>query len=296
MAAGIGAVVLLAILAAGTWRIPWPGNSQAVPRLSIVVLPFANLSGDAAQQYFADGITEDVTSDLSRIVDMFVISRNTAATYRKRPADTKKIGRELGVRYVLDGTVQRLGNRVQVTTELIDAESDAHLWATGFDREIGDLFALQDEITRQIAYRLGVELVTVEAAKPSDNPDAVDFILRGRAKTAVPPSRDNFAEMIGLFERALTLDPRSVEAKSYLVLALMGRVLNGMSDTAAVDIKRAEASSAKPWRLHPTTRMPTWRRGSCYGRRTGSRRPFPNMRPRLRPIATGWSLLPVSVG
>jgi TolB-like protein len=203
----IGALMLIA--AAGTWRLPWSGNSHPVPRLSIVVLPFANLGGDPAQQYFADGMTEDVTTDLSRIVDMFVISRNTAATYRNKPTNTKHIGRELGVRYVLDGSVQRSGNQVRVTAQLIDAESDAHLWADGFDREIGDLFALQNEITRRIAYTLGVELVAAEAAKPSDNPDAVDFLLRGRAATLNPPARDNFANMISQFEHAMAFDPRS---------------------------------------------------------------------------------------
>jgi TolB-like protein/DNA-binding winged helix-turn-helix (wHTH) protein len=142
MAAVIGALILGAT--AGNWRLPWPGALQAVPRLSIVVLPFANLSGDSAQQYFADGITEDVTTDLSRIVDMFVISRNTAATYRSKPADTKQIGRELGVRYVMDGSVQRSGTQVRVTAQLIDAESDKHLWADRFERDIDDLVALQN--------------------------------------------------------------------------------------------------------------------------------------------------------
>jgi adenylate cyclase len=212
----------------------------AAPRLSIVVLPFTNLSDDREQQYFADGITEDLTTDLSRLANMFVISRNTAFTYRNKPVGTKQIGRELGVRYLLEGSVQRSGNRVRVSAQLIDAESDAHLWAERFDRDIGDLFALQNEITRQIAYALGVELVVAEAAKPNNNPDAVDYILRGRAKTLNPPERKNFAEMISLFERASALDPRSVEATSYLALALLGRVLNGMSDSAAADVERAE--------------------------------------------------------
>ncbi len=109
--------------------------TSAAPRLSIVVLPFANLSNDPDQQYFADGITEDLTTDLSRIADMFVISRNTAFTYRNKPVDTKQIGRELGVRYVLEGSVRRSGNQVRVNAQLIDAETDAHLWAERFDRD-----------------------------------------------------------------------------------------------------------------------------------------------------------------
>ncbi|MBV8793287.1 MAG: winged helix-turn-helix domain-containing protein, partial [Pseudolabrys sp.] len=237
-AAAIGALILMA--AVGSSSIRWPWDPPRAPRLSIVVLPFANLSGDPAQQYFADGITEDVTTDLSRIVDMFVISRNTAATYRKKPADTKRIGRELGVRYVMDGSVQRSGTQVRVTAQLIDAETDKHLWADRFERDIGDLFTLQNEITRQIAVALGFEMIAAENAKPSDNLDAVDFILRGRAKMLNPPARHNFAEMISLYDRAVALDPGSVVANSYLATALLGRVLNGMSDTAPADIERAE--------------------------------------------------------
>src|SRR5580700_3905916 len=180
------------------------------PRLSIVVLPFANLSDDREQQYFADGITENLTTDLSRIVDSFVISRNTAFTYRGKPIDTKQIGRELGVRYVLEGSVQRSGKQVRVNAQLIDAETDAHLWAERFERDIGDLFALQNEITGRIAVALNLALIGAEAARPTANPDALDYILRGRAALSNPPSRNNFSEMISLFERALVLDPQSV--------------------------------------------------------------------------------------
>jgi TolB-like protein len=129
-----------------TQNVPWPWVSPSAPRLSIVVLPFTNLSNDSDQQYFADAITEDLASDLSRIEDMFVISRNTAFTYRNKQVDTKQIGRELGVRYVLEGSVQRSSNQLRVTAQLIDAETDAHLWAEQFDREPGDLFALQNDI------------------------------------------------------------------------------------------------------------------------------------------------------
>src|SRR6516165_1735275 len=139
----------------------------AAPRLSIVVLPFANLSSDLEQQYFADGITEDVTTDLSRIAHSFVISRNTAFTYRNKAIDTKQIGRDLGVRYVLEGSVQRSGNQVRVNVQLIDAETDAHLWAEQFDHNTGDLFALQDEVTSRIAVALNLELIGAEAARPT---------------------------------------------------------------------------------------------------------------------------------
>ena len=131
----------------------------AAPRLSIVVLPFANLSDDREQQYFADGITEDLTTDLSRLADMMVISRNTAFTYRNSPLDTKKIGREFGVCYVLEGSIRRSSSQVRVSAQLINAETDAHLWAERFDSNLGDLITVQNEITSRIAVALNVELV-----------------------------------------------------------------------------------------------------------------------------------------
>jgi TolB-like protein len=143
------------------------------------VLPFANLSNNPDQQYFADGITEDLTTDLSRIANMFVISRNTAFTYQSKRIDTKQIGRELGVRYVLEGSVQRSVNHVRVNAQLINAETEAHLWAERFDGDTNDLFALQEEITSRIAIALGVELTGAEAARPTEHLDALDYLLRG---------------------------------------------------------------------------------------------------------------------
>src|SRR5262249_3325264 len=173
---------------------PAPPISQpsSVPRLSIVGLPFANLSNASEQQYFADGIPEDPTADLSRIADSFVISRNTAFTYRNKPIGTKQIGHDLGVRYVLEGSVRRSGNQVRVNTQLIDAESDAHLWAERFDSDTSDLFALQDEITSRIAVTLNLELVRVEAGRTTEHRDALDYILRGRAASNKPPSPDKY--------------------------------------------------------------------------------------------------------
>ncbi len=252
MAMVIGALGLFAVVIAGNWHLPWSGEARPVPRLSIVVLPFANLSDDREQQYFADGITDDLTTDLSRLADMFVISRNTAFTYRNKPVDAKLIGRELGVRYVVEGSVRRSGDQVRVNAQLIDAETDAHLWAERFDRGTADLFAVQDEITSRIAVALNVGLVGTEAARPTDHPDALDYILRGRAASAKAPTRDNYREVIGLFERALALDPRSVEAQSLLATVLANRVLDYMSDSTAADIESSDglieqALAASPW-------------------------------------------------
>jgi TolB-like protein/DNA-binding winged helix-turn-helix (wHTH) protein/Tfp pilus assembly protein PilF len=234
------ALALVAAVAGWNWYSLWFGDARPAPRLSIVVLPFTNLSDDREQQYFADGVTEDLTTDLSRIADSFVISRNTAFTYKDKPVDAKQIGRELGVRYVLEGSVQRSGKQVRVNAQLINAETDAHLWAERFERDTDDLFALQNEITGRIGNALNVELITVEAARPTADPDALDYILRGRAAFAKGPARDNLAEAIGLFERALSIDPRSVGAQGLLAQALMSRVLEAVTDSRAADIARAE--------------------------------------------------------
>jgi TolB-like protein/DNA-binding winged helix-turn-helix (wHTH) protein len=240
-AALIGALGLVAAVAGWNWHSPWFGGARPAPRLSIVVLPFTNLSDDREQQYFADGITEDLTTDLSRLADMFVISRNTAFTYRNRPVDTKQIGRELGVRYLLEGSVQRSGNEVRISAQLIDAASDTHLWAERFDHGIGDLFALQNEITGRIGNTVNVELMAAEAARPTAHPDALDYIFRGRALLfGKSLSRENSAEALSLFAHALALDPQSAEAQTYLAGALVNRVITSMTHSAAADLARAE--------------------------------------------------------
>jgi TolB-like protein/Flp pilus assembly protein TadD len=222
---------------------PADGQPAATPpsdRRAIVVLPFVNIGGDAEQQYFADGITGNLTTDLSRIPDMLVISRNTAFTYQHRPIDTKQIGRELGVRYVLEGEVQRTGDQVRVTAQLIEAETDVHLWAERFSGTADDLFTLQDEITSRIAVALDVELVEAEASRPMDRSDTRDFIFRGRAVRLRPPSRESRTEAIALFEQALALDPSSATAQGWIAIALTARALDFMAESAAVDIARAE--------------------------------------------------------
>jgi TolB-like protein/DNA-binding winged helix-turn-helix (wHTH) protein len=233
------ALAVIGSLVGLAWNHRWLGNLGA-PRMSIVVLPFTNLNSDPDQQYFADAVTEDLTTDLSRIAHMFVISRNTAFSYRNKPTEAKQIGHELGVRYVLEGSVQRSGNQVRINAQLIDAETSAHIWAERFDRDTGDLFALQNEITRRLAQALDAELIAAEAARPTDHPDALDYILRGRAAWSEPKSRKNYAEAISLFERALAVDPGSVEAQTRMTIALTGRVLDEMADSAAADIARAE--------------------------------------------------------
>src|SRR5260370_21954709 len=227
--------------------IPFEGRSlitgpsdARVPRLSIVVLPFTDLSNDREPQYLADAITDDVTTDLSRIPDRVVISRTTAFTHIDTRIDTRQIGRELNVRYILEGSVRRSGNRVRVNTQLIDADADAHLWAERFDHATDDLFALQDEVTSRIAVALNLELIGAEAARPTDHRNALDCVLRGRAALNKGSTHENFSESIQLFEDALALDPGSRDARALLARALIGRVLEQMTDSATADIERAE--------------------------------------------------------
>jgi len=197
------------------------GGPRSVPPLSIVVLPFSNLSNDPEQRYFADGITDDLTTDLSRIENAFVISRNTAFTYMDKPVDAKQIGRELGVRYVLEGSIRRSGDQIRVNAQLIDAETAAHIWAERFDRTASGLFALQDEITSRIAVALDLELVAAEAGRPTEHPDARDYIFRGYAAASKPPTHENYAEAIRLFECALAFDAGSTEAQGALAVVLV---------------------------------------------------------------------------
>ena len=163
---------MLLVVAASGWYVL--GGHLTKPaqaaHLSIVVLPFANLSGDPAQDYFADGITENLTTDLSRLSGSFVIARNTAFTYKGKNVDAKEIGKELGVRYVLEGSVQRDQNQVRVNAQLVDAESGGHLWAERFDRPLSNLFSMQDEIVASLASRLGVELMSSEARRAEQTP------------------------------------------------------------------------------------------------------------------------------
>ena len=252
LGAAAAVAILIAAGGAGWWlwsgrhagpelsAVSPPTQPFSAPRLSIVVLPFANLSNDPEQEYFADGITDDLTTDISRIQGSLVIARNTAFSYKGKPVDAKQIGRELGVRYVLEGSVQRSGKQVRINTQLIDTETGAHLWAERFDRDIGDLFALQNEITARIANALQSQLAIAEARRPTDNPDALDYFLRGRAVLAKPISRENYDKAEEYFGKALALDPHSVDAAAWLAIALVVRVTDELSDSPEEDLHRAE--------------------------------------------------------
>ena len=191
-----------------------PTREKSAPRLSMVVLPFANIGGDPEQEHFVDGVTESLTTDLSRIRGSFVIGRNTAFTYKGKAVDLTQIGRELNVQYVLEGSVQRSGNRMRVNVQLIDAETGDHLWAERFDKPLADLFDMQDEIVSRLAGALNAQLVAAEArrAEHAPNPDSMDLFFQGLARLNKGPTPDSVAQARGFFDRALAADPDNVEA------------------------------------------------------------------------------------
>jgi TolB-like protein len=231
------------------------------PRLSVVILPFTNLSNDPEQEYFADGITEDLTTDLSRITGSFVIARSTAFTYKGKPVDTRQLGRELGVRYVIEGSARRSDREVRVNVQLVDAETGAHLWAERLDRDLGDLFRLQNEITGRIARALQFELAIADTRRLTEHPDALDYILRGRAAWWKPISRENNAEGVSLFNRALALDPRAIEAQIWLALMLVTRVFDFWSDAPDVDLQHADQLIARALAVSPNSAWAHYAKG-----------------------------------
>ncbi len=202
---------------------------------SIAVLPFTNMSGDAEQEYFSDGISEDIITDLSKIAGLFVIARNSSFTYKGRSVDVRAIGRELGVRSVLEGSIRRAGQRVRITAQLIDAETGGHLWADRYDRDLTDIFEVQDDVTRRIVDALKVTLSPAEKARLAEsepsNIDAYDSFLRGRElMLGKEKNRATFEEAIRFLRKALTLDQNYSQAYACLAFAHIFDYQNRWSD------------------------------------------------------------------
>ncbi len=192
-------------------------------RPSIAVLPFNNMSGDAEQEYFSDGITEDIITDLSKIAGLLVIARNSSFAYKGKSHDIRTVGRELGARSVLEGSIRRAGNRVRITAQLIDAANGAHLWAERYDRDLTDIFAVQDEVTRHIVDALKVKLTSSEAASiadvPTESAEAHDLFLHGRELLLGKKwDREIFDRAVGYFTRAIELDPDYAEPYAGLAM------------------------------------------------------------------------------
>ena len=234
---------------AATADAPRPAAAKAEPSAAaaaaIAVLPFTNMSGDPEQEYFSDGISEDIITDLSKIAGLTVIARNSSFIYKGRSVDIRDIGRELGVQSVLEGSIRRAGNRVRITAQLIDAANGSHLWADRYDRDLTDIFEVQDDVTRRIVEALKVTLSPAEKARLTDtgtsNMEAYDSALRGReillGKTK---NRETFEQAKALFLKAIKLDPDFAQAHAGLGFAFMFDYQNRWSDDPDGSLKQAK--------------------------------------------------------
>jgi TolB-like protein/class 3 adenylate cyclase/Tfp pilus assembly protein PilF len=241
-------------------------NSPSVPHLSIVVLPFTNIGGDPEQDYFVDGVTESLTTDLSIIAGAFVIARNTAFTFKGKAVDVKRIGRELNVRYALEGSVQRAGNRLRVNVQLIDAETGNHLWADRFDKPVADLFDMQDEIVSRLANALDARLMAAEArrAENTPHPSSMDAYFQGRAYMNMGVTPEHLAKAQDSFARALALDPQNAEALAGAALADAAISASNFTGDRAARLAAAEAAATKAISLAPDHALAHMALGIAY--------------------------------
>jgi adenylate cyclase len=263
VAIALGVIVMLAVVGGVGWYLrsnltPIQADSKSsasAPRLSLVVLPFTNLNGDPAQDYIADVITEELTTSLSRIRGGFVIARSTAFTYKGKSVDVKQIGRELGVRYVLEGSEQHGGNRVRVNAQLIGAETGAHVWADQFDADRSDPLQMQDDIVMRVARALQTQLVTIEAARVArthaTNPDAEDLAMRCEAALIGFPTLVLAEPGFALCERALQIDKDNVRALANLAHKFAWGLVSMRSVDLEADVRRADELASRALQLDP---------------------------------------------
>jgi TolB-like protein/class 3 adenylate cyclase len=255
--AGAAFAVLAAGMAIAFWYGPWspndgPPSGETVATVpadtpSIAVLPFQNLSDDPNQEYFSDGITNDIITDLSRFSNLFVIASNSVFTYKGKPVNVKDVGRDLGVRYVLEGSIQKVGNRVRINAQLIDATTDHHLWAERYDRELDDIFAVQDELTTSIVAALEVMLTEDEqtrvARQYTSNLEAYDLFLRGRSY--LRGTKRTHLQARQLFDEAIELDPTFAAAYAEKSVTYFSNFIMPMSqDPKVLEAALEEAERA----------------------------------------------------
>jgi adenylate cyclase len=253
---------------------PARSNSPALrlpDRPSLAVLPFTNMSGDPEQEYFADGITEDIITDCSKISGLFVIARNSTFTFKKQNVDIKDVGAKLGVRHVLEGSVRRHGMRVRINVQLIDAQSGGHVWADRYDRDLEDIFLVQDEVTRKIVETLEVRLTGNEEARRHDrgkvNGEAYDYLIRAKS-CIVQFTEPALVETREMLERALAIDPELAQAYAYLAIARgveyanawNGRTADDLEENLAVARKACELDPAEPMSHHAMSNALMWLR------------------------------------
>ncbi|MHA1553489.1 MAG: adenylate/guanylate cyclase domain-containing protein [Alphaproteobacteria bacterium] len=231
-------------------------GAKKTPAASIAVLPFDNMSGDPEQEYFSDGISEDIITDLSKVGELTVIARNSSFAYKGRAIDLRIVGRELGVTSVLEGSIRRAGNRVRITAQLIDTSDGAHLWAERFDRELTDIFEVQDEVTRHIVAALKLALTPAEEGRLANtattSPEAHDAFLRGREMTARTLSgREDYEAARGFFSRAIELDPGYADAYAARALVMVMDHFSRWSGDTELSMQRAQADARQAVALGP---------------------------------------------
>ena len=228
---------------------------------SIAVLPFDNLSGDPEQQYFSDGITEDIITDLSKVSALFVIARNSSFVYKGQTADVKRVATELGVRYVLEGSVRKAANRVRITAQLIDGATGGHLWADRYDRDLHDIFLVQDEVTQNIVEALRVRLSPDERDRiggaGTSNVEAYDLVLRGR-ELALRFTADANAEAQGLFEKSIELDPAFGAPYSLLAVTLLMDYINNWNGATQETLENGLRLATRAVEIDPYASQAYW--------------------------------------
>ena len=231
------------------------GATLLVPdKPSIAVLPFTNMSGDPEQEYFVDGITEDIITDISKISGLFVIARNSSFVFKNQSVDVKDVGGKLGVRHVLEGSVRKVGSKVRINVQLINAETGGHIWADRYDRDLEDIFAVQDEVTRRVVDALKVNLTTSELVRREDrgkvNPEAYDYLIRGRS-CILQFSAEALAEGRTMLQQALAIDAGLAPAYASLALAYCTEYVNGWNNAAESSLDRALELADKACEVDP---------------------------------------------
>lgn len=273
-ALALGSLIILSVIVAAALGSWWLGDDWSKPiappeKLSIAVLPFDNLSGDPEQDYFADAISEDLITDLSRIRDAFVIARRTSFTYKGKESDVSQVAAELGVRYILEGSVRRSGDRVRINAQLIDGETNSHVWSDRFDRELTDLFSVQDDVTGRIAAVLKAELREADSHRqqPPASLKAWDYALRGNVLLFNPKGVEDFQEAKTLLDKAVELDPGIASAWSglaFVQFAASLRPIPGISAANSKDLSLEAAQRAVS--LDPKNAEGHWMIGVGYAR------------------------------
>ncbi|HEY3911232.1 MAG TPA: tetratricopeptide repeat protein [Stellaceae bacterium] len=256
--ASLAAGVLLAALAFLGMAVPpgWFKTAVLPPRNSIVVMPFNNFSGDAQQGYVADALTDDVTTDLARLKGIFVIARGTAFTFKGRTVDAREVGKECGVRYLLEGSIVRDGTRLETNVQLIDTETGAHVWADRFESNMSDLFQLLSAVTGRISASLDIQLAKAEGERAMEqhatDPDVIDLRFRAMALYIAGLTPDHLKEARGLLEQSVRLDPSSAESWAWLGEVIVTSYLHRWNNPHAEDLVRAEQAAGKALALDPT--------------------------------------------